>query len=115
MVVVSLAGSAASSNPTICRTDEVGELCIAADYTGTGFWGLRGQTGAQFCVQPRHKDGRPVVLTLPSPSVSTSAGAAGASPGTNITKFVRSGLIGFPGPASSVSIVIIGPQATPIG
>ncbi|VDK81867.1 unnamed protein product [Dibothriocephalus latus] len=82
MVVVSL-----GPKPFICRTDEVGELCIAADYTGAGYWGLRGQTGTHFHVQPIHADGRPV--------------------GPPNAQFVRSGLIGFPGPASSGGLIFI--------
>ncbi|BHF65910.1 beta transducin [Sparganum proliferum] len=82
MVVVSL-----GPKPVICRTDEVGELCIAADYTGAGYWGLRGQTGTHFHVQPVHADGRPV--------------------GPPNAQFVRSGLIGFPGPASSGGLIFI--------
>lgn len=104
MVVVSL-----GSKPTICRTDEIGELCIAADYVGTGYWGLRGQTGSHFCLQPTYDDGRLVVVNINSSTavVPTSTGALHMpSANTGITatsKFVRSGLIGFPGPASSVS------------
>lgn len=109
MVVVSL-----GPKPTICRTDEVGELCIAADYVGTGYWGLRGQTGSHFCVQPQHsEDGRCVVVNIANSSAAASglsavgalqhlsgAGVSGIT--TTTSKFVRSGLIGFPGPTSSV-------------
>ncbi|KAH9283284.1 Disco-interacting protein 2 -like protein C [Echinococcus granulosus] len=108
MVVVSL-----GPKPTICRTDEVGELCIAADYVGTGYWGLRGQTGSHFCVQPVHEDGRPVVVNI-NASVTATAGAlhvpTTACVGgitTTTSKFVRSGLIGFPGPASSGGLIFI--------
>lgn len=106
MVVVSL-----GPKPTICRTDEVGELCIAADYVGTGYWGLRGQTGSHFCVQPIHEDGRPVVVNINAAAVPATAGALHmpttacvGNISTTTSKFVRSGLIGFPGPASSVSV-----------
>ncbi len=103
MVVVSLG----PGKPTVCRTDEVGELCIAADYTGTGYWGLRGQTGSQFCVQPVHEDGRQVSVvatTAVLPMGAPPNPPAGPTIASTVTKFVRSGLIGFPGPASSVSL-----------
>ena len=45
MVVVKLEGT-----PQLCKTDEVGELCLSAAYTGTGFWGLQGVSNAQFKV-----------------------------------------------------------------
>ncbi|VDD74047.1 unnamed protein product [Mesocestoides corti] len=96
VVVVSL-----GPTPTVCRTDEVGELCIAADYTGTGYWGLRGKTGSHFCVQPVHEDGRPVVVSNTTGGLHVGAVAGGT------TKFVRSGLIGFPGPASSGGLIFI--------
>ena len=37
MVVVKLEGPA-----TLCKTDEVGELCLAAPYAGHGYWSLFG-------------------------------------------------------------------------
>lgn len=71
--------------PILCQTDEVGEICLSSDCTGSGYWGLRGQTDAHFHVEPIHEDGSPVC---------SSAG---------VKKYTRSGLMGFPGPASSVS------------
>ncbi|VEL40262.1 unnamed protein product [Protopolystoma xenopodis] len=71
-----------STRPVICQSDEVGEICLAAEYTGTGYWGLRGQTGAHFHVEPLLPDG------------SLAAPGRGG--------FTRSGLIGFRGPVSSV-------------
>ncbi|VDO15591.1 unnamed protein product [Rodentolepis nana] len=108
MVVVSL-----GPKPTVCKTDEIGELCISADYVGTGYWGLRGQTGSHFCLQPTHDDGRLVVVNLNSSAaaVPPSSGALHAPTSnaamTTTSKFVRSGLIGFPGPASSGGLIFI--------
>ncbi|WAR09517.1 DIP2C-like protein, partial [Mya arenaria] len=39
MVVVKVEGS-----PYLCKTDEVGELCVCASYTGIKYWGLQGIT-----------------------------------------------------------------------
>ena len=72
MVVVKLEGPA-----ILCKTDEVGELCLAAPYAGHGYWGLEGITNNQFKVHPTHSDGR---------TVSESS------------TFVRTGLLGFLGP-----------------
>nr|CDS27664.2 disco interacting protein 2 [Hymenolepis microstoma] len=108
MVVVSL-----GPKPTLCKTDEIGELCISADYVGTGYWGLRGQTGSHFCLQPTHDDGRHIAVNLNSSTaaVPTSSGALHAPTAnagmTTTSKFVRSGLIGFPGPASSGGLIFI--------
>jgi hypothetical protein len=30
--------------PYLCKTDEVGELCVCAGYTGSNYWGLQGVT-----------------------------------------------------------------------
>ncbi|VDL23762.1 unnamed protein product [Hymenolepis diminuta] len=107
MVVVSL-----GPKPTICKTDEIGELCISADYVGTGYWGLRGQTGSHFCLQPIHDDGRLVVVNLNSSTAAVPASAGAlhvpvANAGMTTSKFVRSGLIGFPGPVSSGGLIFI--------
>ena len=45
MVVVKMDGVAG-----LCKTDEVGELCLAAPYGGQGYWGLDGITNNQFKV-----------------------------------------------------------------
>ncbi|CAH8487654.1 unnamed protein product [Schistosoma curassoni] len=75
--------------PILCQTDEVGEICLSSDCTGSGYWGLRGQTDAHFHVEPIHEDGSPVC---------SSAG---------VKKYTRSGLMGFPGPASSGGLIFI--------
>jgi hypothetical protein len=45
MVVVKL-----DTVPTLCKTDEVGELCLSSNYTGTGYWGLQGYSNSSFKV-----------------------------------------------------------------
>jgi len=45
MVVVKLDGPA-----LLCKTDEVGELCLSSNFTGTGYWGLPGVSSASFKV-----------------------------------------------------------------
>lgn len=74
--------------PVICRTDELGEICLAADYTGSGYWGLRGQTGTHFHVEPVDEDGSPI-----------------NPPGSVV--YTRSGFLGFSGPASSGSLIFV--------
>ena len=73
MVVVKTEGPA-----LLCKTDEVGELCVAAPYCGSGFWGLQGVSNSIFKVTPIHSNGRPV----------------------GEQSFVRTGLLGFLGPVS---------------
>ena len=45
MVVVKMDGQ-----PTLCKTDEVGELCLNSNYTGSSYWGLQGITNQSFKV-----------------------------------------------------------------
>jgi len=71
MVVVRL-----DDQPQLCKTDEVGELCLSATYCGIGYWGLSGVSNSTFKVNPSHSDGRAL--------------------GENV--FVRTGLLGFLGP-----------------
>ena len=39
--------------PYLCKTDEVGELCVCAGYTGSNYWGLQGVTSNTFQVGQR--------------------------------------------------------------
>jgi len=62
--------------PLLCKTDEVGEICIHSSATGAQYWGLQGLTNQSFKVQPQQADGTPV----------------------SDSEYVRSGLLGFLGP-----------------
>lgn len=46
MAVVKLDGV-----PQLCKTDEVGELCLSSNYSGTGYWGLQGVSNSIFKVR----------------------------------------------------------------
>lgn len=73
MVVVKLEG------PTyLCKTDEVGEICISSGGTASQYWGLPGLSNTCFKVTPLLADGKPL----------------------SDTDFTRSGLLGFLGPVS---------------
>ncbi|KAH1010868.1 hypothetical protein HUJ05_005106 [Dendroctonus ponderosae] len=61
----------------LCKTDEVGEICVHSGATGTQYWGLPGLSNTTFKVQPLGSDGTPI---------SASA------------EYTRSGLLGFLGP-----------------
>ena len=73
MVVVKVDGL-----PYLCKTDEVGELCVCSGYTGVGYWGLDGITVNTFQVHPLGSGGVPIGDKL----------------------YVRTGLLGFLGPVS---------------
>lgn len=79
IIVVKLEGQ-----PLVCRTDEVGEICVAGAAMGDQYWGLQGMTNATFRVQPLLPDNTPI---------------------SDSSSFVRTGLLGFLGP---VSILVIG-------
>ena len=45
MVVVKTSGP-----PELCKTDEVGELCLSTSYSGASYWGLQGISNSSFKV-----------------------------------------------------------------
>jgi hypothetical protein len=75
IVVVKMEGQ-----PFLCKTDEVGEICVSSGATGSQYWGLAGLTNSSFRVVPLHPDSRPL----------------------GDSEFTRSGLLGFLGPVSSL-------------
>ncbi|KAG7268223.1 hypothetical protein CRUP_010686 [Coryphaenoides rupestris] len=68
--------------PLLCRTDEIGELCVCSIASGTSYYGLTGMTKNTFEVYP----------------VSASGGLVSEY------AFVRTGLLGFVGPGGLVFI-----------
>ncbi|XP_067123650.1 disco-interacting protein 2 isoform X2 [Centruroides vittatus] len=62
--------------PYLCKTDEVGEICVSSNATGSSYWGLQGLTNTVFKTQPLYPDGHPFSDQV----------------------FIRSGLLGFMGP-----------------
>jgi acyl-CoA synthetase (AMP-forming)/AMP-acid ligase II len=77
-IVVKLNGE-----PKLCKTDEVGEICIHSASTATSYFGLRGLTAQTFEVCPIAADGKKI----------------------GSTNYVRSGLVGFLGPCGLVFVI----------
>ncbi len=48
MVVVKIDGP-----PILCKTDEIGELCVASEAMGLNYWGLKGKSQNAFNVSIR--------------------------------------------------------------
>ncbi|XP_076623138.1 disco-interacting protein 2 isoform X13 [Colletes latitarsis] len=68
--------------PFICKTDEVGEICVHSSTTGNQYWGLQGLTNNTFKVAPLQADGNPL----------------------GEVEYTRSGLLGFLGPGGLVFV-----------
>nr|XP_006634493.2 PREDICTED: disco-interacting protein 2 homolog C isoform X9 [Lepisosteus oculatus] len=68
--------------PQLCRTDEIGELCVCSIATGTSYYGLSGMTKNTFEVFPMTSSGGPI----------------------SEYPFTRTGLLGFVGPGGLVFI-----------
>ncbi|KAJ8378183.1 hypothetical protein AAFF_G00245310 [Aldrovandia affinis] len=68
--------------PQLCRTDEIGELCVCSIATGTTYYGLSGMTKNTFEVFPMSSSGAPI----------------------SEYPFTRTGLLGFVGPGGLVFI-----------
>lgn len=75
--------------PVLCKTDQVGEICVTAGSTGTCYYGLDGMTNASFKVQP-YPDDEPKEGQPPKPITDQY--------------YVRSGLLGFLGPGGLVFV-----------
>ncbi|XP_062260778.1 disco-interacting protein 2 homolog C isoform X2 [Platichthys flesus] len=75
MCVVKLEGV-----PQLCKTDEIGELCVCTVATGTSYYGLAGMTKNTFEVFPMSSNGAPV----------------------SEFPFTRTGLLGFIGPGGLI-------------
>ncbi|XP_063679406.1 disco-interacting protein 2 homolog C-like isoform X7 [Bolinopsis microptera] len=54
LVILKLEGS------MMCKTDEIGEICISSISCGSGYFGLSGKSEQYFKVIPLDKEGRPV-------------------------------------------------------
>lgn len=66
----------------LCKTDEVGEICVNSGATGTQYWGLQGLSNTTFKVQPLGSDAKPI----------------------SDAEYTRSGLLGFLGPGGLVFV-----------
>uniref|UniRef100_A0A668V7T6 DMAP1-binding domain-containing protein n=1 Tax=Oreochromis aureus TaxID=47969 RepID=A0A668V7T6_OREAU len=77
MCVVKLEGV-----PQLCKTDEIGELCVSTVATGTSYYGLAGMTKNTFEVFPVSNNGTPI----------------------SEFPFTRTGLLGFIGPAGLIFV-----------
>lgn len=66
----------------LCKTDEVGEICVNSGATGTQYWGLQGLSNSTFKVQPLGTDGKPI----------------------SDAEYTRAGLLGFLGPGGLVFV-----------
>lgn len=77
-IVVKLNGE-----PKLCKTDEVGEICLHAPSTASSYYGLRGLTSQTFEISPTSADGQKI----------------------GSTTYVRSGLVGFLGPCGLVFVI----------
>ncbi|XP_040171598.1 disco-interacting protein 2 isoform X9 [Anopheles arabiensis] len=87
MVVVSADGP-----PVLCKTDQVGEICVTSGSSGTAYYGLEGMTNSSFKVQP----------LLEAPTTKDGETIPGKPIGDEV--YVRSGLLGFLGPGGLVFV-----------
>ncbi|XP_065085798.1 disco-interacting protein 2 isoform X3 [Ochlerotatus camptorhynchus] len=88
MIVVNAEGPA-----VLCKTDQVGEICVTSGSTGTTYYGLDGMTNSTFKVQ---------ALTEPPPALEGEVQTLGKPISDEL--YVRSGLLGFLGPGGLVFV-----------
>jgi len=94
-------GKTSSGNSvTICKTDEVGEICMKSSAIGSSYWGLPGLTNSIFRISPNDNPNTNTGQENPgneSTQVSTTGTTAGGD-------YVRTGLLGFLGPGGLVFV-----------
>lgn len=78
--------------PVLCKTDQVGEICVTVGATGSVYYGLDGLSNASFKVQPIADDSE-IKESAAAPLVPISD-----------EHYVRSGLLGFLGPGGLVFV-----------
>lgn len=84
IVVVRSEGTA-----VLCKTDQVGEICVTSGATGSTYFGLDGMTNSTFKVQP----------LIEEPDLKSENSAVITKPFGDDKNYVRSGLLGFLGPS----------------
>lgn len=89
MVVVRSEGPA-----VLCKTDQVGEICVTSGATGNTYFGLDGMTNSTFKVQP----------LIEEPDTKSENSTIATKPIGDDKNYVRSGLLGFLGPSGLVFI-----------
>ncbi|TDG53237.1 hypothetical protein AWZ03_000052 [Drosophila navojoa] len=91
MVVVRSEGA-----PVLCKTDQVGEICVTSGSTGASYFGLDGMTNSTFKVQPLLED--------PEQPKETGGTIVSSPKPLSEEYYVRSGLLGFLGPGGLVFV-----------
>lgn len=101
MVVVQPEGA-----PVLCKTDQVGEICVTSGSTGNGYFGLDGLSNSTFKVLPMIDTTPPAVAgqtaTMTSQSSAKDIELSLKPMGDDL--YVRSGLLGFLGPGGLVFV-----------
>lgn len=84
-----------SEGPSVlCKTDQVGEICVTSGATGNTYFGLDGMTNSTFKVQP----------LIEEPDSKSENPSLATKPIGDDKNYVRSGLLGFLGPSGLVFI-----------
>ncbi|XP_055310052.1 disco-interacting protein 2 isoform X5 [Sitodiplosis mosellana] len=84
-----------SEGPSVlCKTDQVGEICVTSGATGNTYFGLDGMTNSTFKVQP----------SIEEPDAKSENSTIATKPIGDDKNYVRSGLLGFLGPSGLVFI-----------
>lgn len=91
--------------PILCKTDEVGEICVTSGSTGCGYYGLEGLSNSTFKVLPM------IDTAPPGQTATMGSQSSGKDLDLNLNlkpvgddPYVRSGLLGFLGPGGLVFV-----------
>ena len=94
-------GKTSSGNSvTICKTDEVGEICMKSSAIGSSYWGLPGLTNSIFRISPN--DNTNTNTSQENPGNEPTQGSTSGT--IAVGDYVRTGLLGFLGPGGLVFV-----------
>ena len=100
----SLGNNAIGNLVPICKTDEVGEICMKSSAVGSSYWGLPGLTNSMFRITPNNNPRQSESSTSPDDlATNDSAKDLPANIGS-VGDYVRTGLLGFLGPGGLVFV-----------
>jgi acyl-CoA synthetase (AMP-forming)/AMP-acid ligase II len=99
MVVVNAEGP-----PILCKTDQVGEICVTSGSTGNGYFGLDGLSNSTFKVQALIETPGAATATISSQTSNQTTKEEPLLKPMSEESYVRSGLLGFLGPGGLVFV-----------
>ena len=102
--VIGQGNSLSGNSVKICKTDEVGEICMKSSAVGSSYWGLPGLTNSIFRITPNDNPRHSISSTnqddhaINEPAIDPPIAIG------SVGDYVKTGLLGFLGPGGLVFV-----------